>query len=251
MESFLHLFPVSVIHPRGNFRDDGRDALALSSMSGALSIDWSSRSTSRTNAAAYAEAATTHERESFAAEFTPPPGGNASPLRSSCSSVNATYRRRRRGFHQGVSVSCDEIGNDSSENIPSSSDSKGDDESKDVEECHREGSTGGYEAVPPNAPVGILQAAALMYDAVELGGRLLAAAGGPDTEWGAEVETKGELDGRDGWNGSDGWSGLAADVEFEGLSGTVILSDPAHHVITGWFFFRGRGVLIILHAVVI
>lgn len=177
-------------------------------MSGALSIDWSSRSTSRTNSAAYADATAAHDRELFAAEFTPPPGGDASPLRSFCST---------------------------------SSGGKGDDESKCVKEgleCHREESvsfdqnwnSGGYEAVPPAAPVGVLQAAPLMYDAVELGGRLLVAADGAG---GAEAEAKGEFDAIRQQQEWDGWSGLAAGVEFEGLSGTVsgdrIGSAPIRH----------------------
>ncbi|CAM9835956.1 unnamed protein product, partial [Scytosiphon promiscuus] len=61
-------------------RDDGRDALALSAMSGALSMDWSPMPTSRSNAAAYASAAAALGLERFVSEFSPPPaGGDAYP----------------------------------------------------------------------------------------------------------------------------------------------------------------------------
>ena len=220
-------------------------------MSGALSIDWSSSSTSRANDAAYAAATAAYYRESFAAEFAPPPAGNASPMRAPCSSSEdggevvggaVSYRDEcyskpsNRGQHRQFSFlsRLDTITGDVGTSVEGvfsrgggdghggdNGDSDGDDAASEggnerlPAACERRRNHtvdgNGHGAVPAGAPAGVLHSAALMFDAVELGGRLLAA--------GAEVGVDQVCRSR------GGWAGLASAVEFEGLTGTVRIKE--------------------------
>ncbi|CBN74841.1 Tyrosine kinase specific for activated (GTP-bound) p21cdc42Hs [Ectocarpus siliculosus] len=214
-------------------RDDGRDALALSSMSGALSIDWALMPTSRTSVEACMDPAVALGREGLASDFFPPPAGDASPVvpfsgpsgprgtppsRAACGAGGSpdggacsapwspccdTSGHRSDGRGGGAAVGAVEEGGD------------GD---GDGDETNRWGGGGGrvcpgaagdYRASPDDGvPRGLLTATALMFDAVELGMRVLAAAGR-----------------RVGRVGDGGWAGLAAGVGFEGLSGKVEMDD--------------------------
>lgn len=277
-------------------RNDGRDAQALESMQGALSVDWASMPTSRGNAAAYAEAAAAHLREDFASEFTPPPKGNASPLSSACASspkdaaasgrylsglAGKSGRHRRGGGNEqgsGSPAPTDEMGYSTANSLDigfleartappprvgdfqiegsayddldieqgagnegtyrvrhdaSAEVSLGSGISASIQNVQKpeapsavehggkvltdsyhltpfEGVREEYGAVHDSAPPGTLRSAALMFDATELGGRLLAAAA-----------KAGLGPGRHGSGGAEGWIALGSKVSFEGLSGSV------------------------------
>ncbi|CAB1101135.1 unnamed protein product [Ectocarpus sp. CCAP 1310/34] len=218
-------------------RDDGRDALALSSMSGALSIDWALMPTSRTSAEAYVDPAVALGRESPASDFFPPPAGDASPV------VPGSGPSGPRGTPPSPAA-CGAGGGGGSSSSPAGgacsapwspccdtsgyrSDGRGggaavgvveEDVDVDVDETNRWGGGGGrvcpgaagdYRSSPDDGvPRGLLTATALMFDAVELGMRVLAAAGR-----------------RGGMVGDGGWAGLAAGVGFEGLSGKLEMDD--------------------------
>ncbi|CAM9500233.1 unnamed protein product [Ectocarpus sp. 4 AP-2014] len=217
-------------------RDDGRDALALSSMSGALSIDWALMPTSRTSPKACVDPAVALGRESPASDFFPPPAGDASPvvpvsgpsgprgtppLHAACGAGGGGGGSSPEGGACSAprSLCCDTSGHRSDGRgggaavgvVEEGGDGDGD-------ETNRWGGGGGrvcpeaagyYRASPDDGvPRGLLTATALMFDAVELGMRVLAAAGR-----------------RGGRVGDGGWAGLAADVGFEGLSGKVEMDD--------------------------
>lgn len=188
--------------------DDGRDALALSALSGALSIDWAPAVpvAARANVAAFVEAAAALDRENFAEAFFPPPAGEA-----------VAESKPSSAFFSGV---WSEPPSEPPPPPSSSSDAGG----GELRSCGGggDGDGGGvcpsaeeYRAVPLDVPGGVFRAAALIFDAVELGGRVLAAAGGGD----------GRRPGGGG-GGGIGWAGLAEDVEFEGLSGKVGARSP-------------------------
>lgn len=72
-----------------------------------------------------------------------------------------------------------------------------------------------YDAVPDPAPAGALRSATLIFDAVELGGRMLVAAA--EAGW----EGRGGDGTRAGKGVAGGWTALASGISFEGLSGPV------------------------------
>ncbi|CAM9285282.1 unnamed protein product [Ectocarpus sp. 13 AM-2016] len=219
-------------------RDDGRDALALSSMSGALSIDWALMPTSRTSAEAYVDPAVVLGRESPASDFFPPPAGDASPVVPVSGPSQPRGKPPSRaaygagGGGGGISPDggacsapwspcCDSSGHRSDGRGGGAAVGvvqEGGDGDGDGDETNRWGGGGGrvcpgaagdYRASPDDSvPRGLLTATALMFDAVELGMRVLAAAGR-----------------RGGRVGDGGWAGLAAGVWFEGLSGKIEMDD--------------------------
>ncbi|CAM9627599.1 unnamed protein product [Ectocarpus fasciculatus] len=212
-------------------RDDGRDALALSSMSDALSIDWALMPASRPSAEARVDPAVALGRESLASDFFPPPAGDASPVVhvSGPSGPRGTPPSRAVCGAGGGSL---DSGACSAPRSPccATSDGRGGGAAAGVvqerghgggDETSRWGgggggggsvrpeAAGGYRASTDDViPEGLLTATALMFDAVELGMRVLTAAGR-----------------RGGRVGDGGWAGLAAGVEFEGLSGKVEMDD--------------------------
>lgn len=171
--------------------DDGRDALALSALSGTLSIDWAPAEpvAPRANVAVFVEAAAALDRENFAEAFFPPPAGEA-----------IAESQPSSAFFSGVWSAPPPP-------PPSSSSSAGGGGGGDAA-CPVDEE---YRAVPLDVPGGVLRAAALIFDAVELGGRILAAAAAA----GGSGRRRGER------TGGVGWAELAEGVEFEGLSGKV------------------------------
>lgn len=199
-------------------------------MSGALSIDWALMPTSRPSAEVRLDPAVALGRESLASDFFPPPAGDASPVapvsgpaghrgtprsRDACGAGGGSSRddgacsapwspccdtSDRHSDGRGGGAAAGVVGEGGDGDVDETGRSGG---GRDRSVCR--GAAGDYRASPEDGvPRGLLTATALMFDAVELGVRVLAAAGK-----------------RGGRVGDGGWAGLAAGFVFEGLSGKV------------------------------
>lgn len=219
-------------------------------MDGALSMDWAPMTSSYANMASYVEAATALHREDFASRFMPPPTGSAAvpttlttataPRPAALATAAATppvsagpgdataSSRPPSAAAQGVTLgggTDSPTSRNSAAVHPTGTDPSAAGESSCNGAALQQGSEGlekryagaddgeggEYIAVAGFAPAGTLRGASLVYDAVELGGRMMAAAGVLEQERGRGMQGRAAVD----------WVEVAQGVTFEGLSGTV------------------------------
>lgn len=202
---------------------------ALESMRGAVSIDWAPMPTARENAALYAEAMAAYTRDEFASECLPPPSGTAcwstnvspdSPPSWYKSASNAADSRETGGG------SDDARGKRATDNIVAAAVAEQRVEGTGIagegSECYDNACVGSsreeYHPVAGAAPPGVLRASSLLHDAVELGGRALAAAAAAGGDGhGGVAAMSGQGRGRAGVD----WAAVALGLRFEGVSGLV------------------------------